>query len=56
MKKRTISTLIAITVLIYSAYCYGEVLVKNTKPNPKYSKINIVNLIINSPKVKAMED
>ena len=56
MKKGTISTLIAITVLVYSAYCYGEILVKSTKPNPKYSKINIVNLLTNSPKVKAMED
>lgn len=54
-KKGTISTILAILLLGYSIFCYGEVMVKNGKPNPQYSKINIVYYILNSEKGRALQ-
>jgi hypothetical protein len=52
--KGTISTILAILLLGYSIFCYGEVLVKNGKPNPQYSKINVVYHVLNSAKGRAL--
>ena len=54
-KKGTISTILAILFLGYSIFCYGEVMVKNGKPNPQYSKINIVYYLLNSEKGRALK-
>ena len=53
-KKGTISTILAILLVGYSIFCYGEVLVKNGKPNPQYSKINVVYHVLNSVKGRAL--
>ena len=53
--KGTISTILVILLLGYSIFCYGEVMVKNGKPDPQYNKINIVYHILNSKKGRALQ-
>ena len=54
-KKGILSTILAFLLMGYSIFCYGEVLLKNGKPNPQYSKINIVYYILNSEKGRALQ-
>lgn len=43
MKK--ITNILTAVVVVYLLLCYGEILIKNTRPNPQYSFYNIITTI-----------
>lgn len=44
--KKGLSNVIILLIVVYFIGCYGEILVKNTKPNPSYSNLNVITKII----------
>lgn len=44
--KKGLSNIAVLLIVIYVVCCYGEILVKNTHPEPQYSRYNIFTKLI----------